>query len=66
MRQYDVLKLSNILADDHPISSSDGSDKYYPAEPAEYGGVLQRFLSAWEVFRGRARAVRWPDQEPSA
>lgn len=64
MKRYDVLKLAYILRPDHPTASHmgpSGQEKYYPAEPAEYGGFVQRFLSAWEVFRGRARAVRWPD-----
>lgn len=63
-KRYDVLRLVDIIEPDWPKQSF-VKGVWHPAEPREYGGPIQRFLSAWEVFRGRARAVVWPRPEPA-
>ena len=35
---------------------------YVPAMPLPYDTTWQRVRCAWRVFRGKARAVQWPEQ----
>lgn len=41
------------------------NSKWVPARPVnftkEYTTGIQRLKWAWEVFRGRAEAVKWPE-----
>lgn len=37
--------------------------KWYPARPLTGTFRLERLKAAWEVFRGRADAFRWPGNQ---
>lgn len=57
-KSYDMISVKSLLSDDAQVLFPDGTCG--PAEPCKYGGAWEDFKCAWEVFRGRARAVRWP------
>lgn len=42
------------------VQSSNGKDGYVPARPASGAFRFEKLKAAWEVFRGRADAVKWP------
>lgn len=42
------------------VSSSNDGKNYVPARPASGIFFLEKTKAAWEVFRGRADAVKWP------
>lgn len=44
-------------------SKSPGFDYYVPARPEGYSSLRHRIKVAWEVFTGRADAVRWPQNQ---
>jgi hypothetical protein len=42
------------------VSSSNDGKNYVPARPLSGTFFLEKTKAAWEVFRGRADAVVWP------
>ena len=42
------------------VQSSNDGKTYVPARPLSTNFFLERTKAAWEVFRGRADAVVWP------
>lgn len=66
----DVLTIEELVQPGAPLANipnGTSSGITVPALTCEYGGTSNRFRAAWEVFRGRARAVTWPThkQEPT-
>ena len=37
--------------------------RWYPARPLGYPSFMQRLRCAWDVFRGYADAVVWPEDD---
>ncbi len=64
MKKYPTLYgLATItdVAKQGPKTQING--KWYPARPLGYQSLLYRFLCAWDVFRGYADAVVWPEDD---
>lgn len=48
-----------IYVNKREVMSSNG-DGYVPARPLSGAFCFEKLKAAWEVFRGRADAVKWP------
>ena len=42
------------------LQQAGNAGKWYPARPLGFFCIRRRFKIAWEVFVGRADAVKWP------
>lgn len=57
-----MWKLENLVdyVNRGEVQSSNGVDGYVPARPVSELYLFEKLSAAWEVFRGRADAVKWP------
>ena len=56
-----MWKLEDLIASTQAVSAEVEPGKWVPARPL-VGPFSWRLRDAWEVLRGRADAVKWPDQ----
>lgn len=57
---YEIEELVNLVASRGTSACVDG--RYVAARPIPFGGWTHRLKDAWEVFWGRADAVKWEGQ----
>jgi hypothetical protein len=63
-KRSNMWNLKHLIqfAEDHTANIPSGSDNWIPARPLT-SHMVDRAKDAWEVFRGRADAVKWPGDQ---
>lgn len=61
-----MWKLENLITSSKEVMSSNDGKNYVPARPLPWSGIYGTFLrlkDAWAVFRGKADAFTWPQDQ---